>query len=154
MIGQTFLCTTYHFIHFVSCMHASYAHQDIKWNTLSQICFLGISMGDRLEARISVIENIQEEFGHDIRKVKEHLARLTSLFEDYIKTQAVLPWGPSPVPTPICLSSKSSTIRPDYELFATQNWSPQPTATNARSSAYFRGNILTCRLAKQLKGQT
>ena len=56
-------------------------------------------MGDRLEARISAIENIQEEFGHDIREVKEQLGRLTSMFEDYIKTQAVLPRGPSPVPT-------------------------------------------------------
>ena len=46
-------------------------------------------MGDRLKARISAIENIQEEFGHDIREAKEHLARLTSLFEDYIKTQVV-----------------------------------------------------------------
>ena len=53
-------------------------------------------MGDRLEAQLSVIENIQEEFGHDIREVKEHLARVTSLFEDYIKTQAVHPQGPSP----------------------------------------------------------
>ena len=56
-------------------------------------------MGDRLETRISAIKNIQEEFGHDIREVKEHLARLTNLFEDYIKTQAVLPRSPSPVPT-------------------------------------------------------
>ena len=56
-------------------------------------------MGNRLKARISAIENIQEEFGHDIREVKEHLARLTSLFEDYIKTQAMLPRGPSPMPT-------------------------------------------------------
>ena len=48
-------------------------------------------MGDRLEARLNVIENIQEEFGHDIWEVKEHLARLTSLFEDYIRTQAVHP---------------------------------------------------------------
>ena len=46
-------------------------------------------MGDRLEARLGTIENIQEEFGHDIREVKEHLARLTRLFEDYIRTQAV-----------------------------------------------------------------
>ena len=53
-------------------------------------------MGDRLEARHSAIENIQEEFGHDIREVKEHLARLTSLLEDYIRTQAVYPQGPSP----------------------------------------------------------
>ena len=53
-------------------------------------------MGDRLEARLNAIKNIQEEFRHDIREVKEHLARLTSLFEDYIKTQAVYPQGPSP----------------------------------------------------------
>ena len=53
-------------------------------------------MGDRLEARLSTIENIQEEFGHDIWEVREHLARLTSLFEDYIRTQAVHPRGPSP----------------------------------------------------------
>ena len=46
-------------------------------------------MGDRLEARISAIENIQKECRHDIREVKEHLARLTSLFEDYIRTQTV-----------------------------------------------------------------
>ena len=52
-----------------------------------------------MEARISAIENIQEEFGHDIREVKKHLARLTSLFEDHIKTQAVFPQGPSPVRT-------------------------------------------------------
>ena len=99
MIGRTFFCTTCQFMLFVLCMHASYAHQDIKWNTFSQIFFLGISMGDRFEARISAIENIQEEFGHDIREVKEHLAKLTSLFKDYIKTQAVLPRGPSLVPT-------------------------------------------------------
>ena len=56
-------------------------------------------MGDQLEARISAVEDIQEEFGHDIREMKEQLAILTSLFEDYIKTQAVLPQGPSPMPT-------------------------------------------------------
>ena len=43
-------------------------------------------MGDYLEARINAIENIQEEFGLNIREVKEHLARLTNLFEYYIKT--------------------------------------------------------------------
>ena len=43
-------------------------------------------MGDRLEARISAIENIQKEYRHDIREVKKHLAKLTSLFKDHIKT--------------------------------------------------------------------
>ena len=54
-------------------------------------------MRDRLEARISAIENIQEEFGHDIREVKEHLARLTNLFEDNIKTQMVHSRGQLPL---------------------------------------------------------
>ena len=48
-------------------------------------------MGDRLEARISAIENIQEEFGHDIREMKEQLARLTSLLEHHIRTKVVHP---------------------------------------------------------------
>ena len=48
-------------------------------------------MGDRLEARISAIKNIQEEFGHDIREMKEQLARLTSLLKDHIKAEAVHP---------------------------------------------------------------
>ena len=55
-------------------------------------------MGDHLEARISAIENIQEECRHDIREVKEHLARLTSLLEDHIRTEVVHPRGPSPLP--------------------------------------------------------
>ena len=55
-------------------------------------------MGDRLEAQIIAIENIQEECSHDIQEVKEHLARLTSLFEDHIKTYTVHSWGQSPLP--------------------------------------------------------
>ena len=55
-------------------------------------------MGDRLEARISAIKNIQEECRHDIREVKKHLAKLTSLFEDHIKTQTVHSRGQSPSP--------------------------------------------------------
>ena len=43
-------------------------------------------MRDQWEARIGAIENIQEEFGYDIREMKEHLTRLTNLFEDHIKT--------------------------------------------------------------------
>ena len=48
-------------------------------------------MGDRLEARISAAENIQEEFGNDIREVKEHLARLTSLFEITSRPRQCIP---------------------------------------------------------------
>ena len=42
-------------------------------------------MGNQWEARISAIENIQEEFGHDIREIKERLVRLKNLFEDTSK---------------------------------------------------------------------
>ena len=55
-------------------------------------------MGDQWEARIGMIENIQEKFGYDIREIKERLARLTSLLEDYIKIEAMHPRGPSPLP--------------------------------------------------------
>ena len=55
-------------------------------------------MGDQWEAQISAIENIQEEFGHDIREIKERLVRLTNLFEDHIQTVAVHPRDPTPLP--------------------------------------------------------
>ena len=104
-------------------------------------------MGDRFEARISAIENIQEEFGHDIREVKEHLVRLTSLFEDYIKTQAVLPRGPSPV-----LTQYTSRLSPQSFIpttnHVTWNWSPQPSPNNVHSLTCFHGNILTSQSAK------
>ena len=38
-------------------------------------------MGDLLEARISAVEQIQEEFGHEIQKIKKELARLAKLVE-------------------------------------------------------------------------
>ena len=41
-------------------------------------------MGDSLEARINIMENIQEEFGHDIQEMKGQLARLTKLIEEHI----------------------------------------------------------------------
>ena len=56
------------------------------------------NMGDRWKAQMSAIENIQEEFGHDIQEVREQQVRLTSLFENHIKTEAVHPRGPSPLP--------------------------------------------------------
>ena len=56
------------------------------------------NMRDQWEARISAIKNIQEEFGHDIREMKEQLARLINLFKDHIKAEAVHHRGPSPLP--------------------------------------------------------
>ena len=41
-------------------------------------------MGDSLEARISTVEHIQEEFGHNIQEMKGQLAKLTKLIEGYI----------------------------------------------------------------------
>ena len=87
-----------HIISYLCVMHACIiciAIRKVKY-FFPNLFHMNRDMGDRLEARLSAIENIQEEFGHDIREVKEHLARLTSLFEDYIKTQAVHPRWPSP----------------------------------------------------------
>ena len=40
-------------------------------------------MGDSLETRISIVEHIQEEFGHDIQEMKGQLAKLTKLIEGH-----------------------------------------------------------------------
>ena len=54
-------------------------------------------MRDQLEARISAIESIQEEFEHDIREIKEQLVRLTKLVEDHVENKVVQPRESSPV---------------------------------------------------------
>ena len=46
-------------------------------------------MANQLKAQISAIKNIYEEFGHDIRKMKEQLAKLTQLVEDHTKFMAM-----------------------------------------------------------------
>ena len=51
-------------------------------------------MGDQWEARLNAMENIQENFEHNLREMEEQLARLTCLFED----MAVHPRGPLPLP--------------------------------------------------------
>ena len=51
-------------------------------------------MRDRREAWLSAVENIQENFGCNIREMEEQLARLTNLFKD----MAVHPRGLSPFP--------------------------------------------------------
>ena len=48
-------------------------------------------MRDQLEAQIGVVESIQEEFGHDIRKIKKQLAKLTKLVEDHAENKVVQP---------------------------------------------------------------
>ena len=102
-------------------------------------------MGDQWEARLSVIENIQENFGRNIREMEEQLARLTSLFED----MAVHPRGPHPcrINGSLDHSSRPRAIC-HVELIA------QPAAAKAHNSAFFRDNVPTYQSAKQLKGQT
>ena len=51
-------------------MHASYETSSEIFNT--EFIFKRLrNMRDQWEARISAIENIQEEFKHDIREIKE-----------------------------------------------------------------------------------
>ena len=102
-------------------------------------------MGDQWEARINAIENIQEEFGRDIREIKERLARLTSLFEDHIKTEAVHPRGPSPLPNQqVPQPFVQITSHLSHETHCPNLRQPTPTALLAF--------MATSRLADQLSG--
>ena len=56
-------------------------------------------MGDRWEVRINAIENIQEEFRHEIREIKKELARLARLVEPRTEAKVVNPQKFSPFPT-------------------------------------------------------
>ena len=91
MVGQAFLSMTCHFIFLVSCIHASYKTSSEMLN-VEFISKRLRNMRDQWEARLSIMENVQEKFEHDIREMEEQLARLTSLFED----MAVHPRGPHP----------------------------------------------------------
>ena len=89
-------------------------------------------MGDQWEARIGAIENIQEEFGHDIREIKERLAKLTSLLKDHIKIEAVHPRGPSPLPNQQVLRLfVQTTSHLPREAYRPNLWQPRPTAPPA-----------------------
>ena len=59
-------------------------------------------MRDQLEARISVVEHIQEEFGHEIQEIKKELARLAKLIEDRAEAKVVHPQESSPSLTQAC----------------------------------------------------
>ena len=84
---------TCHSIFLISCMHTSYKTSSEMLNA-KFISKRLRNMGDRWEARLSVMENVQEKFEHDIREMEGQLARLTSLFED----MTIHPWGPLPLP--------------------------------------------------------
>ena len=71
-------------------------------------------MGDQLEARISAIESIQKEFGHDIREIKEQLARLTKLVEDCAEAKVVQPRNSSPPNLRPCFSAANNVSNRAY----------------------------------------
>ena len=73
-------------------------------------------MGDQFEVRISVIESIQEEFGHDIREINEQLARLTKLVEDCAEARVVQPRKFSPLNLRPCFSVANNDSNRAYRL--------------------------------------
>ena len=85
-------------------------------------------MEDQWEARLSVMENIQEKFEHNNRKMEEQLARLTSLLEDmavHLRSPSPLPNQQVPRPFVQITSHLSrKTDRPNL-------WQPMPTASPA-----------------------
>ena len=60
-------------------------------------------MRDELKARISAVEHIQKEFGHEIREIKKELARLAKLVEGRAKVKVMHPQESSPSPIHPCL---------------------------------------------------
>ena len=68
-------------------------------------------MGDRWEALLSAIENIQEKSGHNIREMEEQLAKLTNLFEDMtIHSRGLSPLSNQWIPRPF-IQTTSHLVR-------------------------------------------
>ena len=87
-------------------------------------------MRDQLKARISVVESIQKEFGHDILEIKEQLVRLTKLVKDRTEGRVVQPQESSP-PMP--------QLSPHF--FPHPNSHPYIPAANNVSNETYRPNL-------------
>ena len=73
-----FLCIYYvHILSYILCIYYM-----VKCSFPDLI--LESKMGDSLETRISTVEHMQEEFGHDIQEMKGQLAQLIKLIEGHI----------------------------------------------------------------------
>ena len=79
-----------HFLYHACMHHTKHQVKNLMPNLFPKVKKYGRPMGSSNWCH----RKIQEEFGHDIRKIKEQLARLKSLLED----MAVRPRGPSPSP--------------------------------------------------------
>ena len=75
-------------------------------------------MADQLEAWINTIENIQEQFGHDIREMKRQLARLTKLVENHTMIMAMYSKGTSPFLVQPAFNSFSHHSYPNHHFHA------------------------------------
>ena len=80
-------------------------------------------MGDQLEAQISVVECIHEEFGHNILEIKEELARLAKLVENHVGAKIVYPQ-----------ESSLSLIQPSPHFFPHPR--PRPYVSIVNNKAY------------------
>ena len=108
-------------------------------------------MGDQLEARISAIESIQEEFGHDIREIKEQLAKLTKLVEDCAEAKVVQPRNPSPPNLCPCFSVANNVSNRAYHPnLCLSRHAPMTTPAGVRMS---RPVNQSSRLRDQSKGK-
>ena len=87
-------------------------------------------MGDLLEARISAVEQIQEEFGHEIQKIKKKLARLAKLVEPRTEAELGHPQKSSLSPTRLgprlcqCPSSQQSIPVASDKAYCSNLWPP------------------------------
>ena len=129
MINQAFQSMTYHSIFLAPCMHASYETPSEMLN--AKIISKGQeNMGDLLEARINAIEQIQENFGHEIQEIKKELARLAKLVEPCIEAKVGHPQKSSLSPTRLgprfcqCPSPQQSIPVISDKAYCSNLWPP------------------------------
>ena len=80
--------------------HAYIHHTRHQVKYSCQIHFQGSrNMRNQLEARISAMEHVQKENGHEIREIKKELARLAKLIEPRTEAKVMHPqeFSPSPI---------------------------------------------------------
>ena len=113
---------TYHCIFLVPCMHASYKTSSEMLNTEF------ISKGQEIWETNGKLELVPWKLEHNIREMEEHLAKLTSLFED----MTVHPRGLSPLPhQQVLRPSVQTTSYPPHGTDRPNLRQPGPTAPPA-----------------------
>ena len=104
-------------------------------------------MGDSLEAQISIMENIQEEFGYDIQEMKVQLIKLTKLIEGHTGAISENTYGSPFFPLQPIVPSLIYQKHPSHESRIPVKGNVPPSVhylhPNREPQILVRGNILS-----------